>query len=80
MDMNRENIIRYLGKKVDIVCKDGKCFSGYVSDYSDADNSDIGSESIEISLTDEMLMYELAIDDISEIKVDERYIYIDFWK
>lgn len=29
-------MIGYLGKKVDIVCKDGKQFSGYVSDVSDS--------------------------------------------
>ena len=68
----------YLGKKVDIICKDGKRFSGYVSDVSDAENSEIGCDSIEISPLEEEHMIEIAVDDIEDISIDDRYIEYDF--
>ncbi len=71
-------MIGYLGKKVDIVCKDGKQFSGYVSDVSDAEDSDIGVDSIEISLIDQMYMVEIAVDDIAKVTIDIKYKEINF--
>ena len=32
-------MIGYLGKKVDLTCKDGKQFSGYIFDVLDAEDS-----------------------------------------
>lgn len=68
----------YLGKKVNIICKDGAHFSGYVSDISDAEDSDIGCESIEISPVEEMHMIEIAVEDIANIMIDANYREYDF--
>ena len=72
------DLIGCLGKKVDILCKDGQIVSGYVSDVSDAEDSDIGVESVEISPVDKTHMIEIPVDDIESVTVDERFVEIDF--
>ena len=67
----------YLGKKVDVVCNDGKCFSGYIFDIFDAEDSDIGEDCIEVSLLDREAIVVLAIDDIATITVDDNFITYD---
>lgn len=68
----------FLGKKVDIVCKDGKTFSGYVFDVLNAEDSDIGKDCIDIAPLDQMHLVEIAINDIADIKKDISYIELDF--
>lgn len=68
----------FLGKKVDIVCKDGKTFSGYVFDVLNAEDSDIGKDCIDIAPLDQMHLVEIAISDIADIKKDISYIELDF--
>ncbi len=74
------DMIGYLGKKVDLKLKDGKRFSGYVADVSDAEDSDIGCDSVDIFPIDEQIIRVLAVDDIDEVVVDTRYKEIDFQK
>ncbi len=68
----------YLGKKVDLVCKDGREISGYVYDILDAEDSDIGVDSIEISPLESIAIIELALNDIKSVTVDKKYKTIDF--
>lgn len=72
------DMIGYLGKKVDIICKDGKKYAGHVFELYDAEDSDIGCDSIEIAPIDEMHLIELPIDDIESIEVDSKYKEFDF--
>jgi hypothetical protein len=72
------DMIGYLGKKVDLSCKDGEKFSGYVFDILDEDDSESGCKSIELSPIDAMHLVEIAIEDIEEIKVDLRFKEFDF--
>ena len=72
------DMIGYLGKKVDLICKDGSSYSGYVFDVTDAEDSDIGCDSIELSPLDCMHTVELPIEDIDTVTVDERYKAFDF--
>ena len=67
-----------LGKKVDLICKDGKKFSGHVFDVLDAEDSEIGSDCIEIALLDREAIIVIACDEISRIEVDEDYKSFDF--
>ena len=71
-------MIGYLGKKVDLICKDGKKFSGYVFDVLDAEDSEIGSDCIEIAPLDREAIIVIACDDISKIEVDEEFTSFDF--
>lgn len=73
------DMIGYLGKKVDLVCDDGKEFSGYVFDVSEAEDSDIGCDSVDIALLDTEAVVVLPVDDVVRVTVDERYEVIDFW-
>lgn len=75
----RMDITGYLGKKVDLTCKDGKRFSGYVYDILDAEDSDIHEDCIDISLLETEAIVEIAISDIRSFTVDENYRVIDFW-
>ncbi len=68
----------YIGKKVDIVLADGKEFSGYVTDYFDADDSSVGEASIELSPLDKEVLYELPVSEIKSITVDDNFKIIDF--
>ncbi len=71
-------MIGYLGKKVDITCTDGAKYSGYVCEVSDAEDSDIGCDSIEFSPLDSKHAIEIPIEDILDVKVDTRYREFDF--
>ena len=68
----------FLGKKVDLTCKDGKKFSGHVFDILDAEDSDIGADCIDIALLDSLSIVEIAKKDIFEIKADESYREFNF--
>ena len=63
----------YLGKKVDIKCGN-KVFSGYFFEIIDADDSSIGKKCIDLCLIDRMNAVEIAVEDIDEITIDEKYI------
>lgn len=71
-------MIGYLGKKVDLICKDGQKFSGHVFDVLDAEDSEIGSDCIEIAPLDREAIIVIASDDISKIEVDDDYRSFDF--
>ena len=71
-------MLDYLGKKVDLICKDGKKFSGHVFDVLGAEDSEIGSDCIEIALLDREAIIVISCDDISRIEVDEDYKSFDF--
>lgn len=68
----------YLGRKVNLVCKDGKKFSGYVFDVVNAEDSDIGSDCIEIAPIDREVIIVIAVEDILEIQIDKNYKFFDF--
>ena len=73
------DMLGFLGKKVDLVCNDGKQFSGYVFDVSDAEDSDIGCDSVDIALLDREAVVVLPVEDITQVTVDDSYEEIDFW-
>lgn len=68
----------YLGKKVDLTCKDGERYSGYVFDVLDEEDSDIGCKSIELSPLDVMHVIAIPVDDIESVVEDDRYRTFDF--
>lgn len=70
----------FLGKKVDIICVDGQKLSGYVFDVLDSEDSDIGSDCIDLAQIDEECVIEVPIDEISDVSVDTRYKEFDFKK
>ena len=63
----------YLGKKVDVKCG-SDLISGYLFEISEAEDSSLGEDSIEISLLDKMATVEIAIKDIDEITVDDNFV------
>ena len=71
-------MIGYLGKKVDLICKDGKKFSGHVFDVLDAEDSEIEVDCIEIAPLDREAIIVIACDDISTVEVDDDYKTFDF--
>lgn len=58
----------YYGKKVNVVCQNGRSFRGVVSDYFFPDDNESNEESIAIE-TNGGDIYEFTKDDISEIAV-----------
>ena len=66
----------YLFKKVDLVCKDGEKYSGYILEVEKGDDTSSGCDEITIDAN-----YPLAIqiDDIAGGVVDERFKPIDFF-
>lgn len=58
-------MIGYLGKKVDLTCKDGKQFSGYIFDVLDAEDSDIGRDCVDIDPIDSDCIIEIPVDDMT---------------
>ena len=73
-------MIGYLGKKVDLTCKDGKQFSGYIFDVLDAEDSDIGKDCVDIDPIDSDCIIEIPVDDIEAVSVDTRFREFDFRK
>lgn len=73
-------MIGYLGKKVDLTCKDGKQFSGYIFDVLDAEDSDIGKDCVDIDPIDSDCIIEIPVDDIAAVSVDTRFREFDFRK
>ena len=74
------DMIGYLGKKVDLTCKDGKQFSGYIFDVLDAEDSDIGKDCVDIDPIDSDCIIEIPVDDIAAVSVDTRFREFDFRK
>ena len=62
-----------IGKKIDIVCSDGEEYSGYIFEYSLAENSDIGEESITLAPLDKDFQVEIPTKDIVSFSVDPSY-------
>ena len=71
-------LIKYLGKCVWLYCKDGVSYHGYVFDLSDAEESGIGEESLDLSPIDRGYLIAIPVRDIESITVDDRYIDFDF--
>ena len=59
-----------IGKKINIRCNDGKEYSGYIFEYSLAENSDIGEESITLAPLDKEFQIEIPTKDIVYLSVD----------
>ena len=74
------DMIGYLGKKVDLTCKDGKQFSGYIFDVLDAEDSDIGKDCVDIDPIDSDCIIEIPVDDIATVSADSRFREFDFRK
>lgn len=72
------NMTGFLGKKVDLVCKDGKKYSGYVVEIEDAEDSGIGKESIGLDPITAVCEIVIATDDIESVRVDPKYKEFDF--
>ena len=72
------DMIGYLGKKVDMEMIDGKKYSGYIVDVTDADDSDIGEDSIDLDPIDRLCAIVLPTREIKSVLVDERYREFDF--
>ena len=51
-------------------CNDGKEYSGYIFEYSLAENSDIGEESITLAPLDKEFQIEIPTKDIVYLSVD----------
>lgn len=72
------DMIGYLGKKVDMEMTDGKKYSGYIVDVTDAEDSDIGEDSIDLDPLDKLCAIVLPSKDIKTVIVDDKYKEIDF--
>ena len=72
------DLIEYLGKCVYLYCTDGESYHGYVFDLSDAEDSGIGEESLDLSPLDKDYLITIPVKDIERITVDDRYIEFDF--
>lgn len=70
----------YLGKKVDLTCKDGRKISGHVFDVLSAEESDVGEDCVDIVPLDRMNIVEIAIGDITKVKEDTFFRQYDFRK
>ena len=68
----------YLGKKVDLVCKDGEIYSGYVFDILDAEESGIGCDAIDLPPLDVMKIVTIPVADIDKMQVDDKFKEFDF--
>lgn len=73
------DMIGFLGKKVDIMCKDGEGYSGYVFDVQDAEDSCIGCDSFDIVPLDREVIISIPVGDVESVTVDSRYREFDFW-
>lgn len=67
-------VIGYIGKKVDIVYKDGAKYAGYIFEYSQAEDSDIGEESFTLAPLGETVQLELPVEGIEKIEQDLNYM------
>lgn len=74
-----DSMIEYLGKKVDLTCVDGKKFEAYVYDILNGEDSDIGSDAVELAPIDALYSVVIALDEVADIQIDDRFITIDFW-
>ena len=62
-----------IGKKIDIVCSDGEEYSGYIFEYSLAEDSDIGEESITLAPIGKDFQVEIPVKDMVIFSVDQDY-------
>ena len=72
------DMIGYLGKKVDLELADGKKYSGYIVDVTDAEDSDIGEDSIDLDPLDKVCAIVLPVSEIKSVVVDPKYREFDF--
>ena len=70
----------FLGKKVDLICRDGEKISGYVFDVLDSEDSGIGVDAVDIAPLDTMHTVSIPLTDIADVKIDSAYRDIDFRK
>ena len=63
-----------LGKKIDIVCSDGEVYSGYIFEHSQAEDSDIGEESITMAPIGKEYQVEIPTKDIVNFSIDPKFI------
>ena len=63
----------YIGKKVDIVCDDGRCYAGYLFEHSLPEDSDIGEDSITLAPLGMTFELEIETRDIVSIVADSNY-------
>ena len=73
-------MIGFLGKKVDLELTDGKKYSGYIVDVTEAEDSDIGEDSIDLDPLDKLCAIVLPVSEIKSVKVDSEYKEFDFRK
>lgn len=71
--MNEINFNEYIGKKVDIVCDDGRCYAGYLFEHSIPEDSDIGEDSITLSPLGMNFQLEIETRAIVSIEADPNY-------
>jgi len=71
-DLSR-SLAQNIGKKIDIVCSDGEEYSGYIFEYSLAEDSDIGEESITLAPIGKDFQVEIPVKDIVNFSVDPNY-------
>lgn len=62
-----------IGKKIDIVCSDSEEYSGNIFEYSLAEDSDIGEESITLAPIGKDFQVEIPVKDIVNFSVDTNY-------
>ncbi len=74
------DMLRYLGKKVDLVCTDGEKFAGYVFDVLSAEDSEIEADSVELAPLDREVVIVIPVDEIESVRVDSEYVEFDFRK
>lgn len=68
----------FLGKKIDLELVDGKKYSGYVVNVSEADDSEIGEDSIDLDPLDRLCAIILPVREIKSVVVDTKYREFDF--
>lgn len=71
-DLSRA-LAQSIGKKIDILCSDGEEYAGYIFEYSLAEDSDIGEESITLAQIGKNFQVEIPVKDIVNFSVDQDY-------
>lgn len=71
-DLSRA-LAQSIGKKIDILCRDGEEYAGYIFEYSLAEDSDIGEESITLAPIGKDFQVEIPVKDIVNFSVDQDY-------
>ncbi len=71
-DLSRA-LAQSIGKKIDIRCSDGEEYAGYIFEYSLAEDSDIGEESITLAPIGKDFQVEIPVKDIVNFSEDQDY-------